>query len=171
MCGLKSPNPQIRQTFFEIFNTNFNSNDLYDRLCYIIVTQNWEALGTHYWIKQCIQMTLGSCANANTSVQFSDISAQRFKFCNFSEAAANATDANENLFTPPMPPGNDSDAKNPVIMMNIDTNLNSESIWDAKGSSLIEPLADIMDKPEPTKFFDDLVSKKLINLFDSKCGE
>ncbi len=57
LSGLKCANSKIRQEFFEIFNQNLNNADLYERLCYIIVSQNWEAFGTHYWIKQCIQMT------------------------------------------------------------------------------------------------------------------
>lgn len=73
IMGMKSPNPQLRQTFFDLFNRNFLSYDLNDRLCYIIVTQNWELFGTHFWIKQCIQLTLGSCASADEPIHFIDI--------------------------------------------------------------------------------------------------
>ena len=33
LAGLKCANPQIRQMFFDIFNTTFNSTDLFERLC------------------------------------------------------------------------------------------------------------------------------------------
>lgn len=67
LLGMKSANVKMRQTFYDLFNRNFQSNDLYERLCFIIVTQNWELFGTYYWIKQCIQLTLGSCYNSNFS--------------------------------------------------------------------------------------------------------
>lgn len=31
---------------------------LHDRLLYITCSQNWEAIGPHYWIKQCIELLL-----------------------------------------------------------------------------------------------------------------
>lgn len=31
---------------------------LHDRLLYIVCSQNWEAIGSHYWIKQCIELLL-----------------------------------------------------------------------------------------------------------------
>lgn len=72
--GMKSSNPQLRQTFIDLFNRSFASYDLYDRICYLVVTQNWELFGAHFWIKQCIQLTLGSCATANEPIRFSDLS-------------------------------------------------------------------------------------------------
>lgn len=72
LSGLKSTNPQIRQTFFDICNTSLATTDLYERLCFIIVSQNWEPFGVHYWIKQCIQLTLGSCTRSDTKIILSD---------------------------------------------------------------------------------------------------
>ncbi len=175
LCGLKSPNPQIRQTFFEIFNSNFNSADLYDRLCYIIVTQNWEALGTHYWIKQCIQMTLGSCASAHTPVQYSDIAAHRFKLYSFTEAAYSAANTGQSSGGQQQGPVNEStESANTTIMMNIDTNLDDLNLWSAD-FGLNTPLADIpdvQDKPETTvqaqTSFADVqlnLNKKLMNIY------
>ena len=84
LAGLKCQSGSLqrtRQLFFHIFNANFASVDLYDRLCFIIITQNWEAFGAHYWIKQCIQMTLGACAHADTRIEYSDAQvAARFRF-------------------------------------------------------------------------------------------
>ena len=99
LCGLKCTNPQIRQMFFEIFNANFNCNDLYERLCYIVVTQNWESFGAHYWIKQCIQMTLGSCAKADANVVYSDVSASRFHFNSLLVAGSASTNDLNQSFT------------------------------------------------------------------------
>lgn len=31
---------------------------LHDRLLYITCSQNWEAIGPHYWIKQCLELLL-----------------------------------------------------------------------------------------------------------------
>jgi transformation/transcription domain-associated protein len=80
LCGLKCSNAKTRQLFFDLFNSNFSCVDLYERLCYILVTQNWEPFGTHYWIKQCIQMTLGACARSEMMIRFSDLAANRFHF-------------------------------------------------------------------------------------------
>lgn len=35
---------------------------LYDRLLYIFCSQNWEAMGPHFWIKQCIELLLAVSA-------------------------------------------------------------------------------------------------------------
>lgn len=29
---------------------------VYERLLYICCSQNWEAMGSHFWIKQCIEV-------------------------------------------------------------------------------------------------------------------
>lgn len=41
---------------------------LHDRLLYIVCSQNWEAIGQHYWIKQCIELLLVT-ASADSSIQ------------------------------------------------------------------------------------------------------
>jgi hypothetical protein len=181
LCGLKSSDPHIRQTFFDIFNANFNSADLYDRLCYIIVTQNWEALGTHYWIKQCVQMTLGSCASAHTPVQYSDIAAQRFRFFSFTEAAASATGTGQSSVSQQQQPGSGGESTeqaNTVVMMNVDTNLDDMNVWSG-GFGLSTPLADIpvsQEKHEATTVQTQMplggvqlnLDKKLMNIFESE---
>ena len=35
---------------------------LHDRLMYILCSQNWEAMGAHYWIKQCIELLFSTVA-------------------------------------------------------------------------------------------------------------
>lgn len=168
MNGLKSTNPQIRQMFFEIFNTNFNSTDLYERLCFIIVTQNWEAFGTHYWIKQCIQMTLGSCANANTPVQFSDISAQRFKFSSFLGASMfnNSNEFDAKLFAQPQPlAASDPAGKSPSIMMNIDIKLDDENMWECPEEHVNKPLAETSLETNSGGLLEQFAGKKLLNIY------
>jgi transformation/transcription domain-associated protein len=55
LAGLRCSNPQIRTKFFEIFDSSMRRR-LHDRLMYIFSSQNWEPMGQHYWIKQCIQL-------------------------------------------------------------------------------------------------------------------
>ncbi|GLH10296.1 Transcription-associated protein 1, partial [Gryllus bimaculatus] len=53
--GLRCIQPSIRAKFFEIFDSRMERR-LHDRLLYIMVQQNWEPMGPHYWIKQCIEL-------------------------------------------------------------------------------------------------------------------
>lgn len=39
----------------QVFNNSIRRR-LFDRLLYIIDSQNWEAMGTHYWLKQCMEV-------------------------------------------------------------------------------------------------------------------
>ena len=57
MLGLRCPQPSIRQKFFNIMD-NAIKKRLYDRLMYIICEQNWDYIGNHFWIKQCIELIL-----------------------------------------------------------------------------------------------------------------
>lgn len=43
---------------------------LHDRLLYITSSQNWEAIGPHYWIKQCIELLLVT-ASPDVKIQMS----------------------------------------------------------------------------------------------------
>jgi transformation/transcription domain-associated protein len=55
ILGLKSTNQQLRKQFFFILDKNLRKN-LHDRLLFIFLSQNWEYLGQHYWIKQCLEV-------------------------------------------------------------------------------------------------------------------
>ncbi|KAK3867130.1 hypothetical protein Pcinc_027378 [Petrolisthes cinctipes] len=57
LAGLRCTQPPIRAKFFQVFHESMR-NRLYDRLLYIICSQNWDHMGPHYWIKQCIQLLL-----------------------------------------------------------------------------------------------------------------
>lgn len=57
LTGLRSTQPQIRANFFQVFHESM-PNRLHSRLLYIVCSQNWDNIGQHYWIKQCIQLLL-----------------------------------------------------------------------------------------------------------------
>nr|XP_039255466.1 transformation/transcription domain-associated protein-like [Styela clava] len=60
LAGLRCKQPAIRQKFVEVFDRSIKQK-LYDRLLYIICSQNWEAMGSHFWIKQCIELLFAVC--------------------------------------------------------------------------------------------------------------
>ena len=66
LSGLRCPQPHIRAKFFEVFDTSMRKR-LYDRLLYIVCSQNWESMGPHFWIKQCLELVM-STASAATPV-------------------------------------------------------------------------------------------------------
>lgn len=57
MSGLRCVQPHIRAKFFEVFDSNIKKK-LHDRLLYIACSQNWETIGPHFWIRQCIELIL-----------------------------------------------------------------------------------------------------------------
>jgi len=61
LAGLRCVQPQIRSKFFEVFDGSMRRR-LHDRLLYIVCSQNWEAMGPHYWIKQCIELVLSAAS-------------------------------------------------------------------------------------------------------------
>ena len=42
-------------TVIKVFDASIQPR-LFDRLLYIMCSQNWEHCGIHYWIKQCIEV-------------------------------------------------------------------------------------------------------------------
>ncbi|KAH8272038.1 hypothetical protein KR018_007399 [Drosophila ironensis] len=68
--GLRFQNPQIRGKFFEILDASMRRR-LHDRLLYIICSQAWDTIGSHYWIKQCIELLILT-ANTMTQIQCSN---------------------------------------------------------------------------------------------------
>ena len=62
LSGLRCSQPSLRQKFVEVFDRSIRHR-LYDRLLYIVCSQNWESMGTHFWIKQCIEVgiTIKQC--------------------------------------------------------------------------------------------------------------
>lgn len=70
LSGLRCVQPQVRAKFFEVFDGSMRKR-LHDRLLYIICSQNWENIGPHYWIKQCIELLLAT-ANPTTHIQMTN---------------------------------------------------------------------------------------------------
>ena len=66
LAGLRCTQPGIRAKFFEVFDESMERR-LPDRLMYIVCSQNWEAMGPHFWIKQCIELLL-STADPSASI-------------------------------------------------------------------------------------------------------
>ncbi|XP_051928648.1 transformation/transcription domain-associated protein isoform X3 [Hippocampus zosterae] len=60
LSGLRCTQPLIRAKFFEVFDASMKRR-VYERLLYICCSQNWEAMGNHFWIKQCIELLLAVC--------------------------------------------------------------------------------------------------------------
>ncbi|XP_063882780.1 transformation/transcription domain-associated protein-like isoform X6 [Scylla paramamosain] len=67
LAGLRCTQPHIRARFFQVFHESMRPR-LHDRLLYIICSQNWDHMGPHYWIKQCIQLLLVT-SQSGTPVQ------------------------------------------------------------------------------------------------------
>ena len=55
--GLRSNQVSVRAKFFEVFNASIPKN-LFERLMYIVCSQNWEHCGGYFWIKHCIELVL-----------------------------------------------------------------------------------------------------------------
>ncbi|GAB6032800.1 hypothetical protein CHUAL_012003 [Chamberlinius hualienensis] len=72
MAGLRCVQPHIRARFFEVYDASIKRR-LHERLLYIICSQNWESIGPHYWIKQCIDLVLSTAVDG-LPVQLSDAS-------------------------------------------------------------------------------------------------
>lgn len=60
LAGLRCPQPSIRSKFFEVYDQSVRRR-IFDRLLYIICSQNWEHIGQHFWIKQCLELLLVTC--------------------------------------------------------------------------------------------------------------
>uniref|UniRef100_W5MQE4 Transformation/transcription domain-associated protein n=1 Tax=Lepisosteus oculatus TaxID=7918 RepID=W5MQE4_LEPOC len=65
LSGLRCSQPHIRAKFFEVFDSSMKRR-VYERLLYICCSQNWEAMGSHFWIKQCIELLLAVCERGTT---------------------------------------------------------------------------------------------------------
>ena len=65
LAGLRCVQPHIRAKFFEVFDASMRKR-LHDRLLYVVCSQNWEAMGPHFWIKQCIELMLSSACPIST---------------------------------------------------------------------------------------------------------
>ena len=53
MMGLRSINPQTRQQFFSLYDGHIPPT-LFDRLQFILMTHDWEAMAGQFWLKQAL---------------------------------------------------------------------------------------------------------------------
>ncbi|XP_030041101.2 transcription-associated protein 1 isoform X2 [Manduca sexta] len=70
LAGLRCPQPHIRAKFFEVYDQSVRRK-IFDRLLYIICSQNWEHIGQHFWIKQCLELLLVTCVSS-TQIRLSN---------------------------------------------------------------------------------------------------
>ncbi|CAG7721830.1 unnamed protein product [Allacma fusca] len=67
LAGLRCSQAQIRSQFFQVFDASIRRR-LHDRVMYILCSQNWEAMGPYYWIKQCEELLLSTAADVKLDV-------------------------------------------------------------------------------------------------------
>lgn len=92
--GLRFQNPNVRSKFFEILDSSMRRR-LHDRLLYIICSQAWDTIGSHYWIKQCIELLI---LTANTMMQI-QCSNEQFKIPSITSVIpVNSSETQENSF-------------------------------------------------------------------------
>lgn len=76
LSGLRCAQPLIRAKFFEVFDLSMKRR-VYERLLYICCSQNWEAMSSHFWIKQCIEVR--RCTGTRGQVMTVLISVETFE--------------------------------------------------------------------------------------------
>ncbi|XP_028179424.1 transcription-associated protein 1 isoform X3 [Ostrinia furnacalis] len=130
LAGLRCPQPHIRAKFFEVYDQSVRRR-IFDRLLYIICSQNWEHIGQHFWIKQCLELLLVTCVSStqirlsNTKYLLPNIAAvinwadseERKSFVVFSTVKEESSDG----FTDSMDPDKDD-----VLDMDLDSNSNQK---------------------------------------------
>jgi hypothetical protein len=57
LLGLRSGSPALRRQFFELYHRHITTT-LYDRLAFIIVGQDWDAMSGQFWLKQALDLLL-----------------------------------------------------------------------------------------------------------------
>ncbi|KAJ8314001.1 hypothetical protein KUTeg_008562 [Tegillarca granosa] len=65
LAGLRYTQPNIRQKFVEVFENSIPRR-IFERLLYITCSQNWEAMGSHFWIKQCVELLMSVAVNGHS---------------------------------------------------------------------------------------------------------
>jgi hypothetical protein len=171
LCGLKCTQPKVRQMFFELFNSSFGCVDLYERLSYVIVTQNWEQFGQHYWIKQCVQMTLGACVKLEGTLSLSDSPATaRLHFPDLLNVMSTS------FITTPEPAvtnasgtGESSSLESGMgtsepIVMGLDASFSGENLWQDASEKGLKALVNLDRSTEATDFLK-FVNKKYMNVY------
>lgn len=97
MAGLRCVQPQIRQKFFDVFDHSIRCR-LNERLMYIACSQNWETIGPHFWIKQCIELLLVTAVDG-TAIQSASPNVMLPSICSVIEQADSQERANFAMVT------------------------------------------------------------------------
>lgn len=64
LLGSRNESPAIRRKFSDIFHRSIGKS-VYIRLNYILGVQNWEHLASHFWLRQALDLLLGSVVPSN----------------------------------------------------------------------------------------------------------
>ncbi len=57
LLGLRAASPSLRARFFSLYQSHIPAT-LYDRLAFIIVGQDWDAMSGGFWLKQALDLLL-----------------------------------------------------------------------------------------------------------------
>ncbi|XP_025424212.1 transformation/transcription domain-associated protein [Sipha flava] len=152
LSGLRCSQPAVREKFFTLFNQQINTR-LPERLLYIVSSQNWEPMMTHYWIKQCIELILAT-VDPNLPVTLKDSSSSTSsKLPTIRELVNNC----------------DSSFKEEILNINEDITVKSEYAMDT--DQMVTDNIEVVEggKLEPLitrhiKFMDNLKTMKLGNI-------
>lgn len=60
MSGLRSTSPDTRQEFFGLYNSTIAAT-IFDRLQFIILLQDWEAMASQFWLKHAAVSPMVAC--------------------------------------------------------------------------------------------------------------
>ncbi|KAL0894581.1 hypothetical protein ABMA27_013148 [Loxostege sticticalis] len=150
LAGLRCPQPHIRAKFFEVYDQSVRRR-IFDRLLYIICSQNWEHIGQHFWIKQCLELLLVTCVTStqirlsNTKYLLPNIAAvinwadseDRKSFVIFSSVKEESSDG----FSDSMDPDKDD-----VLDMDLDSNSNQKEDLTKNAPNRQRALTQIINK-------------------------
>ncbi|XP_045458905.1 transcription-associated protein 1 [Melitaea cinxia] len=150
LAGLRCPQPHIRAKFFEVFDGSVRRR-IYDRLIYIMCSQNWEHIGQHFWIKQCLELLLVTCVptsqirlsnskyllpNITAVINWAD-SEERKSFVIFSNVKEETADGYSDSLDPD---------KEDVLDMDLDSNSNPKDDLTKNVPNRQRALAQIVNK-------------------------
>ncbi|XP_068243023.1 transformation/transcription domain-associated protein isoform X3 [Palaemon carinicauda] len=156
LAGLRCTQPHIRAKFFQVFHESMQAR-VNDRLLYIICSQNWDHMGPHYWIKQCIQLLLvtaqsNSIQNSNFQVLLPCVTAvinwadaaERANFSVFASIKEETSDLDSALES-----SVEKEVKPQSVSMPLEDEIDMElSSVPADGSSNIEGTVKVQSNPK-----------------------
>jgi len=57
LCGIRTTTPDLRKNFFQLYETSLGAS-LFERLRFILQTQDWEHVASRFWLKQALDYLL-----------------------------------------------------------------------------------------------------------------